>query len=337
MKIYRLTGSRRSGKTRIFRSYVFGCIALVFILCSGWGFFAHKKINRTAIFTLPPDMIRFYKRNLDYLSEHAVDPDKRRYADPLEGSKHFLDADYFGKNPFDSIPQKWKDAVEKYSEDTLRKHGTIPWQIQFTYFSLVKAFEERNTKKILKHSADLGHYIADAHVPLHTTRNYNGQLTNQHGIHGFWESRLPELFTENYTLFAGRATYVENPLERAWQIVKETYSNKDSVFLIEARLSRSFPSDQKFSFIERNGILIKAYSEAYSNAYHIALKGMVEKQMRASIREVGNFWFSAWVDAGQPDLEKLEQAIASKEELAESETQEKLFKKGKIFGRSDSD
>src|SRR5690606_15298411 len=29
-----------------------------------WGFFAHKEINRAAVFTLPAEMIRFYKSNL---------------------------------------------------------------------------------------------------------------------------------------------------------------------------------------------------------------------------------------------------------------------------------
>ena len=60
------------------------------------------------------------------------------------------------------------------------------------------AFIEKDSDKILKYSADLGHYIADAYVPLHTTENYNGQLTGQKGIHAFWESRLPELFSEDY-------------------------------------------------------------------------------------------------------------------------------------------
>ena len=32
---------------------------------------------------------------------------------------------------------------------------------------------------------------------------------------------------------------------------------------------------------------------------------MVEKQMRSAILEIGNVWFSAWVDAGQPALKNL--------------------------------
>jgi hypothetical protein len=43
---------------------------------------------------------------------------------------------------------------------------------------------QRKTKKheILFIAADLGHYIADAHMPLHTSDNHDGQLTDQKGI-----------------------------------------------------------------------------------------------------------------------------------------------------------
>ena len=280
-------------------------------ICSSWGFFAHAKINRLAVFTLPPAMIKFYKNNISYLESHAVDPDKRRYTDTAEAARHYLDADHYGLAPFDSIPPKWKDAVAKYSEDTLKAYGIVPWQIQKTYRYLVKALEERDSSKILKLSADLGHYVSDAHVPLHTTQNYNGQLTHQEGIHAFWESRLPELFSKRYDFFVGKAKYIENPLNEAWKILKNTNSYKDSVLLIEARLSAKFPSDRKYTFFERNGKVIKDYSEKYSSAYHKALNGMIERQMQASILATGSFWYSAWVDAGQPELKRFAHRPAS--------------------------
>lgn len=313
------------------------CILSMAILCSSWGFYAHKKINRLAVFTLPPAMIKFYKSNILHITEHAVDPDKRRYADTAEAARHYLDADHYGLAPFDSIPEKWKDAVEKFSEDTLKAYGIVPWQIQRTYFSLVKAFELRDSAKILKYSADLGHYVSDAHVPLHTTENYNGQLTGQTGIHGFWESRLPELFSKDYDFFVGRAKYIENPLKEAWKIVRNTYSYKDSVLKIEARLSKKFPSDRKYSFSERNGKVIKEYSEEYSEAYHKALNGMIERQMQASILETGSFWYSAWVDAGQPNLNKLIRIEPEEIERSTAQKEEILFKKGKILGRTEAD
>lgn len=312
-------------------------ILIIAITCSSWGFFAHKKINRLAVFTLPSGMIKFYKNNIYYLTEHAVDPDKRRYADSAEAARHYLDADHYGHAPFDSIPERWQDAADKFSEDTLKAYGIIPWQIQRTYYSLVKAFENRDSSKILKYSADLGHYISDAHVPLHTTENYNGQLTNQVGIHGFWESRLPELYSKDYDFFVGKAQYIENPLKESWKILKNTYSYKDSVLIIEARLSKKFPSDRKFSFSERNGIVVKEYSEAYSNAYHQALNGMVERQMRASIIKVGSFWYSAWVDAGQPALNQWSKRELTTTERIFAEREELLFKAGRILGRSEDD
>lgn len=312
-------------------------ILIIAITCSSWGFFAHKKINRIAVFTLPSAMIKFYKSNIFYLTEHAVDADKRRYADSAEAARHYLDADHYGHAPFDSIPEKWKDAVDKFSEDTLKAYGIVPWQIQRTYYSLVKAFERRDSSKILKYSADLGHYVSDAHVPLHTTENYNGQLTNQVGIHGFWESRLPELYSKHYDFFVGKAKYIKDPLKESWKILKHTYSHKDSVLIIEARLSKSFPTDRKYSFSERNGRVIKEYSEEYSRAYHKALNGMVEQQMQSSILAVGSFWYSAWVDAGQPALNRWQKHETSSTEKAIEEKEDLLFKKGQIIGRPEDD
>ncbi|MFD2160930.1 zinc dependent phospholipase C family protein [Paradesertivirga mongoliensis] len=312
------------------------CLLAITLLCSSWGFFAHKKINRLAVFTLPQDMIKFYKDNISYLTEHAVDADKRRYADSAEAARHYLDADHYGERPFDSIPQKWQDAVKKFSEDTVKAYGIVPWQIQRSYNALVRAFIEKDAAKVLKYSSDLGHYVSDAHVPLHTTENYNGQLSGQTGIHGFWESRLPELFAHEYDFFVGKAKYIENPLKEAWTIVSRAYSYKDSVLGIEARLSRSFPSDRRYSFSERNGRVVKTYSEEYSAAYHQAMNGMVERQMRASILATGCFWYSAWIDAGQPDVRRLNDHNLQAYKV-ETEQQEKLFEQGKIIGRTEGD
>lgn len=281
-------------------------------------------------------MIRFYKNNILFLTEHAVDPDKRRYADTAEAPKHFIDADRYGHAPFDSIPQKWKEAAEKYGEQVLQENGIVPWQIERNYYSLTEAFRLRDSLRILRASADLGHYISDAHVPLHTTENYNGQLTGQTGIHGFWESRLPELFHTEYDFLVGRVQYINDPLKVAWEIVKKAQSYKDSVLLIEARLSKSFSSGSRFTFSERNGRIERQYSEEYSRAYHNALNGMVERQMRSSILKTGSYWYSAWVDAGQPNLKNLVKAEPTAAERSSQETVKELYEKGKIIGRSEN-
>lgn len=279
-------------------------LTAIALLSSSWGFFAHTRINQLSVFILPSGMSRFYKNNTLYISKHATDPDKRRYADTAEAPRHYLDVEVYEED-IDSIPRKWDDAVKKYGAVRLQKNGILPWQIQRTYYQLVNAFKERDSLRILIRSAYLGHYLADANVPLHTSENHNGQLSNQVGIHGFWESRLPELFSEKYDFVVGRAKYIEDPLKEAWKIITHTHSLVDSTLKLEAALNRSFPSYRKYSYSKRNGQLTKQYSFDYSNEYHTRMNHMVEKQMRAAILAVGSYWYSAWVDAGQPILENM--------------------------------
>lgn len=302
------------------------------MLCTSWGFFGHRRINQLAIFTLPVEMVSFYKSVNAYIIDHAVDPDKRRYIDTLEAPRHYLDVENYETN-IDSIPEKFKDALTKYGQKKLNENGIVPWQIERSYYSLVKAFKTRDSLKILKYSAELGHYIGDAHVPLHTTANHNGQLTNQTGLHAFWESRIPELFAKDYNFLVGKASYIENPLKTAWQIVKHSHSLVDTVLKFEAALNTAFPSDQKFSFSERNNTLLKQYSSAYAKAYQDKMNGMVEKQMRMAILSVGSFWFSAWVDAGQPVLKNLVKLTPTPEEIKAEQKLEQKFQQGKIIGR----
>ncbi|MCS3733381.1 zinc dependent phospholipase C family protein [Mucilaginibacter dorajii] len=286
-------------KRHIVLSFSSICILL---LCCSWGFYAHYRINRMAVYTLPKAMAGFYKSNIDYIVKHAVSADKRRYVDSTEAPHHFFNADHYGKKPWAAMPQKWKDAAAQYTADTLNKYGTVPWTIQYQYYKLVRAFKAHDTIAILNTSANLGHYLADAHVPLHLTQNYNGQLSNQTGIHALWESRIPELFGDKYNYKVGKARYIENPLAEAFKICRASFKSVDTVLRFERILTKSFPADKKYAMVLHGKKEVKDYSEAYCLAYQKMMKGMVERQMRSSILSVGSFWYSAWVDAGQPDL-----------------------------------
>lgn len=313
------------------------CVSLWLTICLpafSWGFFGHKKINQYAVYLLPPEMMVLYKPQLEFLSEHATDPDKRRYAIPEEAPRHYLDIDHYGKYPYDSLPRKWKDAVAKYSEDSLQKHGIVPWWIQTMLGRLTQAFKEKDQVKILRYSAEIGHYIADAHVPLHASSNHNGQYSNQRGIHGFWESRVPELLADKeWDFFIGKAAYIQNPGDFIWKRVLESAAAVDTVLRSEKELTRRFPGDQKYSFTERNGKVIRQYSPAFTRAYDAMLKGMVERRMRQSIYAVASFWYTAWVNAGQPDLTQLVHKEFSAEDQAAFDQLNQAWKNTTIKGR----
>jgi len=311
-------------------------LSLSFFQCFCWGFFAHQKINYYAVFLLPPEMMVLYKPNIEFLTEHAVDPDKRRYAVAEEGARHFIDIDYYGHYPFDSLPRNWDLAVAKYSAPTLSQNGIVPWWIQTMQRRLVNAFKEKDQAKILKLSAEIGHYIADAHVPLHASSNHNGQLTGQQGIHGFWESRVPELLADKeWNFFIGKADYIKSPGDFIWKRILESASQADTVLKYEQKLNKIFSPDKKFAFEERSGKIVRQYSSSYSVAYNNMLNGMIEKRMRMSIYAVASFWYTAWVDAGQPDLTQLSNKTFSAEDLKEFELLNQSWKSNDIKGRKE--
>ncbi|MES2883047.1 MAG: zinc dependent phospholipase C family protein [Bacteroidota bacterium] len=301
-----------------------------------WGFYGHQKINYYAVFLLPPQMMVLYKPNIDFISEHSVDPDKRRYAVDDEGPRHYIDIDRYGKFPFDSLPRKWEEAITKYSVDTIQKHGIVPWWVQTMQARLTNAFKEKNGAKILKLSAEIGHYISDAHVPLHASSNHNGQHTRQRGIHGFWESRVPEMLAEKeWQFFIGKAGYVKNIGEFIWKRVLESAAAADTVLLVEKNLTQKFSPDNKYAFENRNGKIVRQYSSAFSLQYNQQLNGMIERRMKQSVYAVASFWYTAWVNAGQPDLATIGNKNFSAEDVAEFENLNTAWRNGEMKGRKE--
>jgi hypothetical protein len=306
-----------------FRIFVIILIIFLPFSANGWGFFAHQRINRLAVFLLPPEMMVLYKPQLEYLTSHAVDPDKRRYILAAEGPRHYIDIDHYNIN---ELPPKWLYAVTKFGADTLNKYGILPWHLVKMMTELTQSFMDRNEERILKLSADLGHYVADAHVPLHACSNHNGQFTGQEGIHALWESAIPELLADKtFNYWAGKPVYIRDVTATVWQIVTESSRAADTVLRKEKQLQLTY--GRRYSWENKKGKLVRGYSSAYIKAYHDALEGMVERRMSASIHMVASFWYTAWVDAGMPPLGKADAKIFLKERV--------LPVKDKMIGRQE--
>lgn len=371
----------------------FSLFFFVAAVAPSWGFFGHRRINRMAVFTLPQDMLRFYKTNIEFITEHAIDPDKRRYATKHEGVRHYIDIDHWDVAPFNAVDRHYGAAILDFAScyilkgsDTLfynlkdptvevkglkglkdslknklrylalNKPDEMPWAISLDQYGvndtlhikdnfseygilpywllkyqqrLTQAFIDKDAKRILRISAEIGHYISDAHVPLHTTENYNGAMTNQVGIHAFWESRIPELFADKeYDYFVGKANYIEDLNAFFWKMVLDSHDLVDEVLDYEKELSELFPTDQQWCYDERLGRTIRIQCPDYTKAYEQRMAGMVEERMRASIHAVASSWYTAWVNAGQPTLE--EEMFKN---TAEDDVLDRQFKANQIKGR----
>lgn len=298
-----------------------------------WGFLGHKTINNRAVYALPPELFGFYKIHIDYITQHSTDPDSRRYLFEDEGCRHFLDCDHYeSAAPMDTIPHNWFKAVETYTEDSLKLHGIVPWHCMYMLRRLTKAFETHDLQKILKYSADIGHYIADAHVPLHASANYNGQLTDQKGIHALWESRIPQLFLDSFDLLTGTISYLNDPQECIWNAISESYARVDSVLNLEKIVSAQFDRN-KYSYESIGNATVQVYSREFCDAYNQKMEDMVARRMQSAVRAVASFWYTAWVDAGQPDLSKITGAPTA-DPL--DDKAEKARQNGNIKGREEN-
>lgn len=268
----------------------------------GWGFWAHKEIARAAIESLPAGLRPFFRGHKDSLIEKSVEPDQRRFADPQEGFTHFINIDRYGTYPFAELPKRYEEAVRKFGKGSVDSAGTVPWRIAEYTQKLTDAFRRGKSVEIVACASWLSHYVADAHVPLHATENYDGQLTNQRGIHARWESRIPEKFGSHYNFMAMEAVYIDDPLQRAFEIVAESYLKVDSVLAADREVGKSLPDEDRF-VVRRDGNRVQyVYTDEYYSQFNRLLNGMVERRMNESVQRVVDYWYTAWVNAGKPEL-----------------------------------
>lgn len=316
------------------RLTIFAVILIVPVLVS-WGVYGHEHINRAAVLALPAPLQAFFYNHIDFITQESSVPDLRKYTlnDNAEKPRHFIDLENFGA--MDSMPATLAEAKKKYDEKFLQQNGILPWYIEEMMDKLTKAFKEKRKTEILFLAADLGHYIGDAHMPLHTSSNHNGQLTNQKGIHAFWESRLPEMFGDNYDYNVGNAVYITDIPQETWRMINATHLLVDTLLLADKELKEQFPADKIYMKDDAGNILKNKFNEPmhsveYSRQYNQKLKGMVESQMRLAITATANFWYTAWVNAGKPDLSDLDPTDQTGRNKSNLQRELKSFKQGKL-------
>jgi len=318
-------------------------ISIVFIALasipffSSWGTFGHEHINRAAVLALPDSMRSFFFNHIDYVTQESTVPDLRKYTmqDKAEAPRHYIDLEKFGT--IDSIPWNLAEATLKYKTEFLNEFGILPWYIQEMMEKLTKAFKGKRKTEILFLASDLAHYIGDAHMPLHTSVNHDGQLTDQRGIHALWESRLPEMFGPNYNYKVPQAVYIKDIQKNTWELIFHSFKLADTVLYKDRALRKKMSKDKIFKLdekgnIKKNKFNQQVFTDDYSEKYHEELNGMVENQMRTAISCVTNYWYTAWVNAGKPDLSDLDPPYVTKQNEADLNDALRVLKYGKLQG-----
>lgn len=317
------------------KNILFSFILLAaFIGLSSWGFLVHRTVNQLAVYNLPAPLQGFFHANMEYLVENAPRPDNRKRFDKTEDTKHYINVEQFGPNAMNEMPLDWATAVKKYTADTLKKYGWGPYNIMLQMDLLTAAFKSKNKDSILFYTADLGHYIGDLHVPLHTTNNYDGQLTGQKGLHGLWESYIPELSISQYDLYNKHpAVYLKNPAEALWKDIRKANALLPEIFAKETSLSAKFTPDTKYKTQMRYGKEAKVYSKEFAQAYATELGPTINGQLIASANMLTDFIYTAWVNAGKPNLETTRAVSQQLDEELKAYKSNQLIKNGLLLSK----
>ena len=207
--------------------------------------------------------------------------------DPAEGPRHFLDIDIYGPYPFVELPHDYNEAVAKFGVEAVTKRGLATWRIAEYTLLLSEAMKSGDAEKIVQTAGALAHYIEDIHMPLHVVKNYNGQLTNQHGVHQRFEDDMVDAYAEQIHLSPKMASEIEDPLEAAFDIVLDSYVYADNLLHADRRA--------------------KLGEDTYGTSYLEKLfrfSGWIAVQrMSDAATATASYWYTAWVRAGKPALE----------------------------------
>jgi hypothetical protein len=266
-------------------------ILLPFSVMLGWGAEGHKLISNKAMTLLPEDMNSFMKWQ-DYVTIHSVDPDLRKNSDKSEGPKHFIDIDFYPEFLNGKMIQDKSELDAEYGDSTVTKMGLLPWATLDTYNKLVSALKDKDRDKAMIYLADLGHYVADGHQPMHAIMNYNGQMSGQKGIHYRYESIMVDsnLAQINNDFQAESPIYISHPLDFIFKYIADANSVADVLFNAD-------------NFAYKN-----AKSREDSEYYRLLwfkTKYVTETQIENAATDFASLFYSAWMDAGEPAFDEI--------------------------------
>lgn len=272
------------------------CVVMpTILLCShvwSWGGATHKVINKEAVKHLPSSLSVF-SNNTQWISDHAVDVDTRKSSDPTEDTKHFIDIDDYAEFKSGTLSHDINVLIAKYGLSTVTNIGVVPWATVWSLDSLTQTLRRGDSTKALQFAADLGHYVGDAHQPLHVTSNYNGAQTGNTGIHSRYESSMMGTYLSQITVTKDQVHLVDVPIDFAFAYITHGNGLVDSILHADT------------------------YSKALANstsstAYYAALwektGAMTKAQIQDATVDLACLWYTAAVNAGLISLTSVSSA-----------------------------
>ena len=256
-----------------------------------WGDKGHKLIANKAV-ELLKEKIKNIEQYQDYITEHSVDPDTRKSQDKTEGPKHYIDIDFYKEFLEGRMIQDKDQLISLYSDSVVTKMGLLPWATLETLKNLTKAFKEKNRDKVLIYTSDMAHYVGDAHQPMHTILNYDGQFTNQKGVHARYEIYMVNKYIDELSdgTKGFEVVYVKEPLDYIFNYISDSNSLSEVLFAAD-----------KFAASKAGSM----ESDEYLRLLWFKTKYITGIQFEEAYNSLASLIYTAWVDAGEPSFSEI--------------------------------
>jgi hypothetical protein len=195
-----------------------------------WGSTGHHIINLKAVMHLPGSMAAL-KADSMFFYNHASDADNRKDTSGTsffsESERHYIDIDAYPN--YKNLSHDLNTVISQYGFTFVHDNGTLPWAVVMMYDTLVAQLKRHDTTSALQSMADLGHYVGDAHQPLHCTENYNGTMTGNTGIHSRYESSMLGTYQSSIIVVKDSARYIASPIDYIFDIIYYSNSYVDTI------------------------------------------------------------------------------------------------------------
>ncbi len=255
-------------------------------LALAWGSGANRLAVRWAVDTLPVSIRKYFIAHRPYLLQHVNDPSQWMKKDRYERMRHYIFLDHYGMFPYLDLPHSYQAAVGEYGAGKIKANGVLPWQIGEYSLKLTEAMKAGKWDDVREDAAALAYYVADAHDPLHTTENYDGQLTGQAGLAERFGTQLFDRYSHFFIFRPDDAVKIEDPTQHAFEMVLESHTWVDQIILADRSALGSLPG----------------YNGDYFDRFYSIVGSTVMREISSAAHDIGSYWYTAWLNAGRPPL-----------------------------------
>ena len=252
-----------------------------------WSGVQHIQVNKAAGRNVPEEMAAFRDFSRP-MALPGIYPDLWKESDLDEGPRHYFEPD---RLPAGTDLQ----ALSPVQSDAFRQVGLLPadvgiapWAIADLLAQMTDAMRTNNWLWAAQCGAAMGHYVADLHMPLHCTRNFNGQETWQEGIHTRIEGDMTKAFFHADRMAPAPAVYLADPFRETMGWIEHS-----------AALALEFLKADVIAKRSANG---RVDTESYYRKLWELTGDSVTRQLEDAVAHLSSLWYTAWVDAGKPAI-----------------------------------